>query len=219
MVRAIADREIRGEQRLRMSYEEYLDYIDDSTHSEWVDGEVTIFMPPNAFHQRVSRFLTLLITLYVDALGLGELFYAPFEMKLREGRSYREPDLLFMSAAEQGRLTTQRLIGAADLAVEIVSEESVERDLREKVREYEAAGVREYWLFDPRDGQRMVTMLALGADGRFAELPADARGRIHSRVIDGLWIEPSWFETYPFPDVLTLLHEIAPTRFPSLPPR
>src|SRR5262245_6676684 len=111
MVRTVADAAVHGEQRLRMTYEEYLNYVDDSTHSEWVDGEVTIFMPPSLFHQQISQFLTLLIARYARAFGLGQLVYAPFEMKLREGRSYREPDLLFVSTSEHARLTNQRLVG------------------------------------------------------------------------------------------------------------
>ena len=41
------------------------------------------------------------------------------------------------------------MLGAADLCVEVVSPESVTRDCREKLTEYEQAGVREYWLIDP----------------------------------------------------------------------
>jgi Uma2 family endonuclease len=218
MVRTVADREIRGEQRLRMSYEEYQEYVDDSTHSEWVDGEVTIFMPPTLMHQLISQFLTLLISRYARVLGLGQLVYAPFEMKLRDGRSYREPDLLFVRAGERARLTNQRLTGPADLVIELLSDESVARDRDEKFREYEAAGVREYWLIDPRLEPPTVKMFALETDGRYAGIPADERGRLHSRVLAGLWIDPAWFASYPFPDELTLLHEMAPSRFPAFPP-
>lgn len=219
MVRTVAGRDTRGEQRLRMPYEEYLKYVDDSAHSEWVDGDVTIFMRPTLMHQLISQFLTLLISRYVRVLGLGLLVYAPFEMKLREGRSYREPDLLFVRASERARLTNQRLTGPADLVIELLSDESVARDQREKFREYEAAGIGEYWLIDPRAEPPIVTMYALEADGRYAPIPADERGRLHSRVLAGLWVDPAWFRSFPFPDELTLLHEMAPASFPSPAPQ
>ena len=57
-------------------------------------------------------------------------------------------------------------------------------------------------------------MYALGAGRRYSEIPADDQGRFHSIVITGLWIDPIWFDTFPFPDELDLLHEMAPARFP-----
>lgn len=39
---------------------------------------------------------------------------------------------------------------AADIVGEIVSKESGKRDRGEKFEEYDASGVREYWLIDPR---------------------------------------------------------------------
>ena len=45
-------RAARG-QRFRMSYEEYEAWMDENIQSEWVDGEVIIFMPPSARHERV----------------------------------------------------------------------------------------------------------------------------------------------------------------------
>ena len=33
-------------ERLRMSYEDYLQWADEDVHAEWVDGEVIIQMPP-----------------------------------------------------------------------------------------------------------------------------------------------------------------------------
>lgn len=40
----------RQEQRLRMSYEEFLAWADEDVHAEWVDGEAIVFMPPKDIH-------------------------------------------------------------------------------------------------------------------------------------------------------------------------
>ncbi len=42
------------DQRYTMTYEEFLTKIDEHAHAEWVDGEVTVFMPPKTAHQRVA---------------------------------------------------------------------------------------------------------------------------------------------------------------------
>ena len=39
------------EQRIPMSYAEFLAYGNDTTHAEWVNGEVIVFMPPHLRHQ------------------------------------------------------------------------------------------------------------------------------------------------------------------------
>lgn len=78
-------------------------------------------------------------------------------MKLAQ--SGREPDLLFISNETAQRLTERKLEGAADLVIEIIFPESVRRDRYEKFDEYEEAGVREYWIIDPRPGkQRQIFM-------------------------------------------------------------
>src|SRR5918992_1829479 len=139
-----------SERRLRMSYEEFLAFGEDTTHAEWVDGEVTVFVPPSERHQDVLWFLATLLGWYARRLGLGKVIFAPFEMRL--ARSAREPDLLFVAAQHRDRLTGKRVEGPADLVIELVSDDSVARDRAEKFREYQEAGVLEYWVFDPRPG-------------------------------------------------------------------
>jgi hypothetical protein len=54
------------EKRLRMSYNEYEAWVDEDTHSEWVDGEVTVFMPTTARHDQIVGLLYALLRLFVD---------------------------------------------------------------------------------------------------------------------------------------------------------
>ena len=139
-----------GERRMRMGYEEWLAWTDEDVHSEWVDGEVTVFMPASDRHQAVLGLLHILLALYSWRLNLGTVRLAPFEMRL--ATSAREPDILFVAKANLDRIKPMRLMGPADLVVELISDDSVHRDRIDKRRDYEAAGVPEYWLFDPRPG-------------------------------------------------------------------
>src|SRR5688500_5012074 len=97
----------------RMTYEEYEREVDAGTHSEWVDGELTIFMPQSFRHVQIVSWLDALIRLFIELRGLGNVCIAPFEMKLRDGRSYREPDLLVIKNASLPRVERKRLIGPA----------------------------------------------------------------------------------------------------------
>ena len=109
----------------RMTYEEFLAWADEDTLAEWVDGEVVMYSPASDRHQDMARFLTTVLSIYVETYGLGVIRPALFQMKLERGR---EPDLLFVAREHLDRLKEAYLDGPADLAVEIVSPESAGRD-------------------------------------------------------------------------------------------
>ncbi len=134
----------RQEQRLRMTYEEFLAWADEDVHAEWEDGEVIIFMPPKTRHQDIATFLATLLRLFVDFFRLGEVLTALFEMKATPNSPAREPDILFVAREHQDRLTEDRLEGPADLIVEFISDDSVHRDRVRKFYEYQGAGVGEW---------------------------------------------------------------------------
>ncbi|RIK72011.1 hypothetical protein DCC62_20870 [candidate division KSB1 bacterium] len=74
-----------------------------------------------------------------------------------------------------------------------------ERDWHEKYIEYEAAGVREYWIIDRQ--QQRVAVYSLGEDRRYRAIAPEG-GKIHSAVVPGFWIKLAWlwqgreFDTY-----------------------
>lgn len=124
MARAALDTKLVPPTERRMTYEEFLDWADEDTHAEWVDGEVIVFMPASLAHQLIVGFLHHLLGLFVSTFNLGLVLMAPFQMKLVFRPSGREPDLLFVASEHQDRLTRTFLDGPADLAVEVVSEDS-----------------------------------------------------------------------------------------------
>ena len=77
-----------------------------------------------------------------------------------------------------------------ELAAE-VSVSSLATDLGGKFRDYHAAGVAEYVVFDVRG--RRVRWFVRDADGLFVDLPPDADGLLKSREFPGLWLDPAAF--------------------------
>ena len=198
------------EQGIAMSYEEFLTRIDENTHAEWVDGEVIVFMPPAPRHQILSDFLTMVLAMYAKLFGLGQVISTPVEMRAYPGGPAREPDILFVTRSHLDRITARRVDGAADLIVELISLESLRRDQVEKRREYAAAGVPEYWVVDSRPNPVPPILYRLSAEGQYAEIEPDAVGRLHSVVLPGFWLDPSWLQQEPLPDPLALIMQIAP---------
>jgi Uma2 family endonuclease len=196
-----------AERRLRMSYEEWLAWDAGETRSEWVDGEVIVFMPTSERHWQIVFFLATLLTHYVRFRRLGRVLAESVAMRL--ARAARVPDLLFVANERLDRLTATQLLGPADLAVEVVSEDSAARDREHKLAEYAAAGVPEYWLVDARPGQRGAEFFRL-VDGAYRSVAAGADGRYRSPAIPGFWLRPAWLEQDPLPDALACLAEIDP---------
>jgi Uma2 family endonuclease len=170
---ALTDRE----QRIAMSYEEFLARIDESLHAEWIAGEVVIFMPPNDRHQALVSLLNTLLTLFVRVYGLGIIRVSPYQMRATPDGPAREPDLLFVAQAHLDRVTPNRLVGPADLVIEIISDESVARERADKFYEYQAAGILEYWLIDPRLGKERIDIFRLDEQGRSCATPPGASPR------------------------------------------
>ncbi|MGQ9497927.1 MAG: Uma2 family endonuclease [Desulfotomaculales bacterium] len=191
----------------RMTFEEFLAWGNEDTWAEWVDGEVVILTPAATKHQRIARFLGDFLGNFVLLRQLGEVLHAPFTIKLPPPLARgREPDVVFINRERLHHLKATYFDGAPDLVVEITSPESFARDRGEKYVEYEAAGVKEYWLIDP--DRRQAEFYRLGEDGRYRLITADAEGIYRSEVIPGLWLRVAWLWQDPPPAGVEALKEL-----------
>lgn len=199
---------VRGEW-VPMTYEEWLDWVPDGNLGEWVDGKGIIFVSASEEHQLTVVLVYNVISRFAMLFGLGRAMLAPFHMRLWEGGPAREPDVLFVAKAHLDRWTSTRILGAVDLAVEVLSPDSITRDLVHKLRDYALAGIFEYLLIDPRPGERWMRLYRLDAGGDYREVEPDDQGRIRFEVLPGFWFDPRWFQQRPLPEAEELLLEIA----------
>jgi len=130
----------------------------------------------------LSFYLDTLIDAYLELKPIGQTHHAPFLVRI-EGK-YREPDLQVILNTNPNPLTQTKMDGAADLCVEVVSEDSIERDYSAKYGEYQRAGVQEYWIVDPL--VKRSRFFQLDQQGVFIEVYPDEQGNYRSRVLPGL---------------------------------
>ncbi len=119
---------------------------------------------------------------------LGELFFqfrsqladrmcraylAPFDVRLPEGDEVDDdivtvvqPDIVVV--CDRNKLDDKGCKGAPDLIIEIISPSTASKDLHEKFKLYERAGVKEYWIVHPRDRTVMVFRRESDGFGRAA---------------------------------------------------
>ncbi len=184
------------------TFESFIEWVDEDTSAEWVEGEVYFMSPSSTRHQLIAGFLYKLISTYVEHNDLGTTLNAPYKMKIPGYGA--EPDVLVVLRENEERLRKTFLDGPADLVVEVISPDSVERDRIRKYNDYEAAGVAEYWIVDPEGRSAEFYQLV---DGRYhpAELPG---GVYESRVLPGLRLPVEWLGRNTLPPLLEALREI-----------
>lgn len=176
---------------------DFLELIHEDQKADLLDGAIYMASPESTDHNRLVVWLTTVIGLFVEERRLGEVTVNKVAFRL-EGRSGPEPDVAFVAADRAHLIKPGYVDGPPDLAIEIVSPDSVDRDYELKRRIYEQHGVREYWIIDP--DERRATFLVRGERG-LAETPLDA-GRFQSTVLPGFTIDPTWLWQRPLPSAL-----------------
>jgi Uma2 family endonuclease len=188
-----------------MSEEKFVEWCDSHNRAEWVDGEV-IVMPAavRTDHADIVAFLVTLLRVFAGRRKLGKVLAEPYQVRFGAISRRRSPDVIFVSRNRRSLFKEAHFEGATDLAVEVVSDESQSRDRREKYLEYEAVGVREYWIIDPLI--RDVEMHVLTA-GKFSPVTESA-GWLRSEVLSDFFLRPAWFWQPELPEPLDALAEV-----------
>ncbi len=146
--------------RIKFTVHDYM-ATSDTERYELIEGELLVPPSPATEHQRIVVRLVLELHNFVTQRGLGEVFVAPLDVVLSE-HNVLQPDILFISN-ERMSIVTDRVRGAPDLVIEVLSPSSEARDRTLKATVYARYGVREYWLVDPTT--HTVDVFTLGQRG------------------------------------------------------
>lgn len=173
----------------KLTYDDYVLIPDDGQRHEIIDGEHYVSPAPFLPHQDLVTELVAWLRPFAKRNGLGRVLVAPTDVLLSK-HDIVQPDILFISREnETARTATgKHILGAPDLAVEVLSASTRRLDENIKLDLYDRAGVREYWMFNA--AQRSVRVYRR-QDGRLllaAELSAAAGDVLTTPLLPGLEI-------------------------------
>ena len=183
------------------TYDDFRVLVHDDQKADLIDGVIYMASPENIEANALFVWLITVIQLYVRKKKLGRVHGSRVACRL-DDKNAPEPDILFVAEKNRGRLRRRGVEGPPDLAVEIVSPESVERDYEKKRRQYQRFKIPEYWIID--EHERKVTVLRLDARGKYREI-APRKGVFHSQALAGFRLDPDWLWQDPLPDELEIL--------------
>ena len=190
-------------------YDRYVALFPDGMKGDLIDGHAIIDMSTSVLHERLFKFLLILLEGYAEAKGLGEVFGSRTTMRVDDENGY-EPDVLFIRADRLGILDVKDAKAPVDLAVEIVSPTSGKRDRETKFEGYERVGVPEYWLVDPE--RREAAFYRLDGPpyqpGGAYRAVALTGGVFESQAVPGFRLDPQALFADPLPSAFAVLRDL-----------
>lgn len=195
---------VEGRAPLRRMTEDEFASWDGEARAEFVDGELWEMSPVSRLHDDIVGFMYSLLRLYAEDHPCGRVFGSEFCMRLRPGL-WRVPAMSFVAEANASRIEANRVSGPPDAVWEVISPDSEDRDWRSKLSEYEAFGMREYWIVNPY--LETLHLYRLGEYGNYVPVEG-VDARVESASVPGFWLKPEWLWSKPMPRVRDCMREL-----------
>jgi Uma2 family endonuclease len=186
------------------TFEDFCFLVKDGQKADLIDGVIYMASPDNTDANKLFLWVGGLMDDFAREKDLGEVYGSRVAFRLDDTNG-PEPDVAFVAKKRLQLVKRGRVEGGPDLAVEIVSPDSVDRDYVKKRKQYEEAGVREYWIID--EIKQKVVLLRLGRDGKYREA-RPTKGAFRSKVLPGFYLRPQWLWQSPLPSKVKILAQM-----------
>ncbi|HEY3245896.1 MAG TPA: Uma2 family endonuclease, partial [Phycisphaerae bacterium] len=163
-----------------ITFAEFMETVREDEKADLIDGVIYMASPENSEHNDLVLWLATILRVFMEERDLGRVTMSRVAYRLGV-KGGPEPDVAVVLKARSARIKRGYVEGRPDLAIEVVSPDSVARDYHLKWKQYERARVPEYWIIDPEE--RQTTFLRYER-GRFVK--AAVRDHIfRSRILSG----------------------------------
>ncbi len=122
--------------------------LPDDIRVELIDGVIYDMSAPTLTHQFVGGEIFSKIMQYIDGKkGKCIPFISPVDVQLDcDNRTMVQPDVIIV--CDKDKRINRCVYGAPDFVAEVLSPSTRKKDSMIKLRKYQMAGVREYWMID-----------------------------------------------------------------------
>lgn len=142
----------------RLTLADYTQLPDDGKRYEILEGILEVTPSPDYVHQSISGRLYLVLGNYLEKSPSGQVISAPMDVIFCDD-TICQPDLLYIRQERIPQIVSDRVRGAPDLIVEILSPTTCRRDLHTKKQVYARHAVPEYWVINPIENSVLVFRL------------------------------------------------------------
>lgn len=139
----------------KITAEEFFAWIPESNSERYElwNGEIVAMASPSIQHQNIVLGLGSKIRAYIRKnKGDCQVFVSPVDVRLND-EVVVIPDVFVV--CDPSKLDERRCYGAPDWVIEVVSTNR-DDDIIRKLALYKDAGVREYWIVDPKNKKTLV---------------------------------------------------------------
>jgi Uma2 family endonuclease len=178
-------KEIKIPEKENYTYEDYAKLPEGAPY-QLMGGTLVMTPVSSTYHQIISMKLEVRLANFVIEKDLGIILNAPIDVYFEETETY-QPDIIFISKDKLHIIEPQRINGAPDIVIEILSPSTAYYDLRKKLKIYEKHGVREYWIVDPESKSVEVHE---NKESKFRIVQeVEGEGKVKSSVLEGFEVE------------------------------
>ncbi len=139
----------------RYTIEDYYD-LPEERRAELIDGIIYDMSSPSVMHQIITGKLFVQFSNYIERnKGKCMLLHSPMDVQLDSDMyTMVQPDLMIV--CDRNKNAGRCIMGAPDLIIEVLSPSTKKKDMGIKLYKYKDAGVREYWVVDPKEKRIIV---------------------------------------------------------------
>ena len=136
----------------KYNLDEFLEFVKDKEERyELINGKIYMMASPNVGHQNIVGEIFRKIGNYLEGKPcrafISPLDVVLFEKVKKNSQNVFQPDVFVI--CDPKKISKNRIYGAPDLVIEIVSPSSETFDYFKKFWLYMKYGVKEYWIINP----------------------------------------------------------------------
>jgi Uma2 family endonuclease len=176
------------EKKKKYTVDDYL-MLEEGAPFQLINNDLIMSPSPLLIHQLIlGEFYDSLKTFIKQSKDKGMVVLPPMDIRLDDGNVY-QPDLIYISQNRIAEIAKDRIEGAPDLVLEILSPSTAYYDLRQKKDTCEKYGIKEYIIIDPI--VQIAELYALKDSVYFLHQKAEKKDKLNSLILPGFTVDLS----------------------------